>query len=227
MGFTRFAVYYVPPRDSDLARFGAAWLGWDIDGAEPVDQPDIPGLEPITRQPRRYGFHGTLRAPFRLAEGVSAAAVAAKLDELTEVCAPAQGGGLELARIGGFLALVPVSGGSGPDGIGRIAAACLRATDPLRAPPGAQELARRRRARLSPRQEALLQRWGYPYVLDQFRFHLTLTGPLPEAGIGLWRQRLAERLPVLPVPFRLHSIALVGERPDGRFETIRRFALRG
>ena len=44
-----------------------------------------------------------------------------------------------------------------------------------RAPPDEAELARRRQAKLSPRQEANLARWGYPYVFEEWRFHVTLT----------------------------------------------------
>ena len=53
---------------------------------------------------------------------------------------------------------------------------------PFARPPGAAELERRRKAGLSAAQEKMLLRWGYPYVLDEFRFHLTLTGRLQPEG---------------------------------------------
>ena len=31
---------------------------------------------------------------------------------------------------------------------------------------------------VTERQASNLDRWGYPYVFDDFRFHMTLTGPL-------------------------------------------------
>ena len=34
---------------------------------------------------------------------------------------------------------------------------------------------------LTPRQRGYLERWGYPYVMEDFRFHMTLTGRL-DAG---------------------------------------------
>ena len=36
---------------------------------------------------------------------------------------------------------------------------------------------------LTDRQEALLTQWGYPYVMEEFRFHITLTGALDPAHL--------------------------------------------
>jgi hypothetical protein len=99
--------------------------------------------------------------------------------------------------------------------------------DAFRAPPDESELAKRRKAGLSARQEAMLTRWGYPYVMDDFRFHLTLTGRLPRADRRRVAALIEARLPPLPAPFALDEVALVGERPDGFFELIERAALKG
>jgi hypothetical protein len=82
---------------------------------------------------------------------------------------------LEVRRLGGFIAVVPTEPSAA---LADLAAATVAALDPFRAPPSEAELARRRKARLSDRQEALLMKWGYPYVMEEFRFHLTLTGRL-------------------------------------------------
>ena len=70
--FARYAVYYTP-EPGPLADFGAAWLGWDIATGAEVAHPDLPGLPrpvaELTATPRKYGFHGTVKPPFRLAEG--------------------------------------------------------------------------------------------------------------------------------------------------------------
>lgn len=73
----------------------------------------------------------------------------------------------------------------------------------------------------------MLQTWGYPHVMEEFRFHLTLSGRLPKAGLDNWPRFLGARLPVLPAPFRMHEVALVGERPDGYFQLIRPYRLTG
>ncbi|SDW97580.1 putative phosphonate metabolism protein [Ruegeria halocynthiae] len=223
MSYSRFAIFYVPPEGS-LERFGARWLGWDIVQGCKVDQPDLPELHDVTMAPRKYGFHGTLKPPFNLAEGLTFDDVKAAAAKLAAGLAPASCDGLCLTTLGRFLALTPRGD---IDGLRRIAAACVRELDMFRAPPGEAELARRRNARLSPRQEALLTEWGYPYVMDEFRFHMTLTGRLPKNDIPAWIEVLQTHMPSLTEPFIIDQIALCGEREDGRFELLHRFTLTG
>jgi putative phosphonate metabolism protein len=223
MSYSRYAVYYLPS-DPALAAFGASWLGWSVETGRAVPQPAVDGIAAVTETPRRYGFHGTLKPPFRLAAPADPAALEAAVAGLAARLAPARAEGLELARIGAFLALVPRGDASG---IARVAAACVAGLDGFRAPAGPDELARRRAAGLTDRQEALLQRWGYPYVMEEFRFHLTLTGALDSAARDRVAAALAHALPALPAPFLLDAIALVGERPDGRFQLVHRYALTG
>lgn len=223
MSATRFAIYYLPP-DGALAAFGAAWLGWDVATARALAQPDLPRMDEVTSTPRKYGFHGTLKPPFRLADGCDAAGLRAAVSDMAAGCAPAQCDGLRLSRLGRFLALTPEGDGAA---LARVAATCVSELDAFRAPPGSEELARRRTARLTAHQDALLLRWGYPYVMDAFRFHMTLTGKVPSAEIVLWMDRVAARLPDLPAPFVLDQVALVRERGDGRFELLQRYALTG
>ena len=223
MSFVRFAIYYLPPEGA-LADFGAAWLGWDVSAARTAVSPHVHGLDDVTMTPRRYGFHGTLKPPFRLADGMGVEGLRAAVSEMARDCPPAQCDGLELSRLGRFLALTPVGDASE---IARVAATCVSALDTFRAPPGEAELERRRKARLSERQEALLQRWGYPYVMEEFRFHMTLTGRLPQDRIDHWMELATAHLPPLPAPFVMDEVALVGERQDGRFELIQRYTLTG
>lgn len=223
MSYARFAIYYVPP-DGPLSEFGAKWLGWDVVTGREVPGFDVPGLHDITMTPRKYGFHGTLKPPFRLKEGQTLEALEAAVSDLAAALSPAVCGELTLTQLGQFLALTPF----GPlDGLQRIAEACVRDLDGFRAPASEAELARRRKAGLSTRQEALLAEWGYPYVFEEFRFHLTLSGGLPESGASDWKDALQGHLPNLPMPFVVDQIALCGERQDGRFELIHRYTLTG
>jgi uncharacterized protein DUF1045 len=75
--------------------------------------------------------------------------------------------------IAGFVAVIPQGQAAAVD---RLAADCVTRFDRFRAPMTADEKARRTAAGLSAAQSANLERWGYPYVLDEFRFHMTLTG---------------------------------------------------
>lgn len=223
MTYSRFAIYYLPPAGA-LADFGAAWLGWDVACGCDAVQPDVTGLDDITMTPRKYGFHGTLKPPFRLAEGTTADDLKAAVAEVTANCPATHCDGLALTALGGFLALTPQGD---TDGLRHVAGTYVQQLDRFRAPPNEAELARRRNAGLTPRQEALLADWGYPYVMDEFRFHLTLSGRLDAKAIARWTQVLEPRLPPLPAPFVVDAVALCGERQDGRFEQIQRYALSG
>lgn len=222
--YSRYAVYYAPP-PGPLAAFGAAWLGWDAVNGRDVAQPDLGlPLERITRTPRKYGFHGTLKPPFRLAEGRRAEALIDGLGEIAAGLPPVKQAGLRLARLGQFLALVP-SGETAA--LAELAARVVRGLDDFRALPEPAELERRRAVGLSKRQEALLDRWGYPYVLEEFRFHLTLTGRLDDPMAARTEEALETALAgLLPVPFEIRDLCLFGEgAEDGRFRLISRVRL--
>ncbi|MCB1334728.1 MAG: DUF1045 domain-containing protein [Roseivivax sp.] len=220
-GYSRYAIYYLPPK-GPLAQFGASWLGWDAASGAPVPQPE--GAAAMTADPSKYGFHGTLKPPFRLAGHRTAEDLKQAVAILAARHAPVRCGPLRLSRLGRFLALVP-SGET--EALAQLASACVTGLDDFRGPPAPTELERRRKAGLSQRQEALLLRWGYPYVLDQFRFHLTLTGRLPADTIAQAEQRIAGLMPSLPEAFAIDSLCLCGERQDGRFELVHRYALTG
>ena len=109
-----------------------------------------------------------------------------------------------------------------------LAAAAVARFDRFRVPSEPAELARRRAQRLTARQEALLQRWGYPHVMEEFRFHMTLTGALPEADLAAVEAALASVLaPLLPAPFIVDALTLLGADGEGRFHQIARVPLTG
>jgi len=227
----RYAVYFAPEPGSVLARFGASWLGYDVATGEARVQPVVTGIDPehryaITAEPRRYGFHATLKPPFYLAEGTGAEAlddaVAALAGRIVAFEAPP----LQLSRISGFLALTL----SAPCAeMLRLADRCVEALDAFRAPPAEAELARRRRASLTPRQDALLGRWGYPYVMEEFRFHLTLTARLGAAEGETVSAALAPLVaPFCEVPLKIDAISLFHQPQDAApFRLLRRYALTG
>ena len=219
----RFAVYYAPDSGA-FADAGARWLGWDPVAGTPVAQPETgPDLAAVTTDPRRYGFHGTLKPPFRLADGTDLAALQAAMAGLAHSLAPVQLPGLAFGVPMGFLALVP-TGNTQP--LRDLAAAVVERLDPFRAPLTAAEIARRKPHLLTPRQRQLLDRYGYPHVMEHFRFHLTLTGPLTQAlQAGLMNLAQAHFAPHLPTPFRVADLCLFGEAEDGRFHLMQRYPL--
>jgi len=210
-----------------LARFGAAWLGWDSVRGVPVTHPDVPGLEvgKITARSRKYGLHGTLKAPFRLASNREQADLIAAADALGAQLAPVAIEGLEQSRIGRFLALT-VQGN--PAQLDDLAARCVRWFDPYCAPLTDAEVTRRRKARLSARQELMLQTWGYPFVMEDFRFHITLTDSMPQDELSRVQDALNTLLPaILPRPFFIDAITVMRSDAQGRFHQIHRTPLSG
>ncbi|SNS52967.1 DUF1045 domain-containing protein [Tropicimonas sediminicola] len=227
-GFTRYALYYAPPPGA-LADFGAAWLGWDPRGGRKVARTTLPGLPmpvaKITEPPHRYGLHATLKPPFRLAPGFDVSELHNAVEALASSLEPVMVDGLRLDRIDGFLALVPEGD---PTPLALLAARVVEALDAFRAVPSEAELERRRQAGLSHRQEVLLQQWGYPYVMEEYRFHLTLSGPLPDEEAEEIETLLSPVLePILPAPLRIRDICLFGEGQDGRFHNLHRYTLNG
>jgi putative phosphonate metabolism protein len=226
----RYAVYFVPDPVSPLARFGAAWLGYDVaTGAHAVQSTRAIAperLAAITAEPRRYGFHATLKPPFALAEGVAADTLDRAVAILAAENAAVMAGKLRLACISGFWALML----SEPcPALDRLAERCVVKLDRFRAPPSVAELTRRRQAGLSAAQNALLERWGYPYVMAEFRFHMTLTERLDRdegAGVGRALALLVE--PLCQTPLAIDAISLFHQtRRDAPFRLMRRYALSG
>ncbi|MDH6260307.1 DUF1045 domain-containing protein [Bradyrhizobium sp. BR13661] len=179
-GFPRYAIYFAAGADDALSRFGAGLLGYD---AYTGDELPFPGdalhvaadWRDITTDPRKYGFHGTLKAPMALALGRTEA-------ELTAACATFAGKARPIPvirpivdSISGFIAVIPAEP---VEVLQQLAADCVRDFDCFRPPLTAEDRARRKPEKLTERQRDYLDRWGYPYVMEEFRFHMTLTGRL-------------------------------------------------
>ena len=222
-GWRRFAVYYTP--EGGLARWGAAWLGWDPVAGREVPQRRVPGLDlaAATAAPRRYGFHATMKAPFRPAEGVTPTALAAALARFCAGEPPvALAGGLIPARLGGFVALVPARDS---EALTALESRLVEALDRFRASPTADEIARRIPERLTPAERENLRRWGYPWVRELFRFHMTLSDSVDTAQTDRILAALRLQLPPLPDPFPIDALSLMGEDAEGRFHLIARHPL--
>jgi hypothetical protein len=172
----RAALYWAPAANDPLWALGTAWLGRNPETNMQVVHPAITGIEELTADARHYGLHGTLRPPMQLATDQHAFVAAARTIAVSSQSFALPP--LTLRTIDGFLALVLAHE---CPAMRALADLCVRATEPHRRPASDAELARRRAAGLSPHQEMLLQRWGYPYVMEEFRFHVTLTRRLSAA----------------------------------------------
>jgi len=225
----RFALYAAPAADHPLHDIAAHWLGWDPETGTEYPAAPAAGLPAariaeLTADPRIYGFHGTLKPPFFMAEGCDEGQLIMALERFAaarrSLHLP-----LKPAALGSFLALRPAS--AIPE-LDALAADCIRDFDRFRAPPSEKELARRRAAGLSARQEAYLQQWGYPYVLEEFRMHFTLTGKIADAAE---RSLLLDHLTALTAPALRKDVPLteiclfVQSDPAARFRIAGRYRL--
>lgn len=228
----RFALYAAPSADNPLHKFAAEWLGWDPETGESHPAKPAAGLSAeriaaLTAEPRRYGFHGTLKPPFRLAEGCDEGQLIVALERFTLPRKPVHLPPLKLAQIGSFLALRPAM--PCPE-IDTLATDCVRDFDRFRAAPSEKELARRRAAGLSERQEKYLAAWGYPYVMEEFRLHFTLTGQIEDAAEreAVFRYLEAKTTPLARESFVVDELCLfVQPASDQPFRIVGRYPFGG
>jgi 2'-5' RNA ligase len=231
----RYAVYLAPEPSSALWRFGCDVLGRDALTGErrsgfAIDGLDAEGWRERTAEPRRYGFHATLKAPFRLKDGASADALFDAVAALAGALQPFEAGPLGVSTIAAakdraFLALTPLA--PSPD-LARLESAVVRALDPFRAPLDEAERSRRDPQRLSPRQRETFETWGYPFALDEFRPHFTLTNALTDAeafaAALAWHFARRVASPVLRVDA---LVVFAQQSAGGDFAVLRRFPFGG
>lgn len=228
----RYAVYYAPRAGEGLAVVAGQWLGISPEGGRLRRQPTESGFSPdrlaeITADPRIYGFHGTLKAPIALVDGATERdfvdAVGRFAVMLRDVAVPS----MVLAELGSFLAMVPAERCTA---LQDLADRCVVEFDEYRRPADEAELARRRASNLSLRQDALLLRWGYPYVLEEWRFHLTLSGRIEDAAeraavMAILRKRFGG---FVERPLQVRDLCVFRQAAPGRpFTVLARFRLGG
>jgi putative phosphonate metabolism protein len=225
----RYAIYWAPPADCALAQLGERWLGRDAASGSALQQPTLPGLSDaevalITAEPRRYGLHATLKPPFHLASPCGLADLETRLAWFAKTQPRFRAPPLRVTRLANFLALtLPTPSPA----LHVLAAKCVETFDCFRSVPDGEQLAHRRRSRLTPRQEENLCRWGYPYVMDEFRFHVSLTGSIKRDTADHLLPILAEYFAVsTTVPLDIGEITLFVEPgPGAPMRIVRRYSL--
>jgi len=209
----RFALYYAPARDSFLWQRAEDWLA----------QPD---LQPISVSARRYGFHATIKAPMALADGTDRAGLEMALADFARTHRPVALTGLAVTPIEGFLALTTTPQ---PQALTDFAATVVTAFERFRMPLEPAARARRLRAPLSARQIELVDEYGYPYVLEQFQFHMTLTDRLEATPLAAMQRRAADWFAeALRTPILLDRLVLFYEaEPGAEFRRLDDYVLVG
>ena len=214
----RVALYYAPPITDPLHAAASAWLGRDAETNAPARQPDLPDIAAITQDARGYGFHATLKAPMRLAEGVTWDRFVAEAETLAAGIRPFDLPPLSVQDLHGFLAIRETEPSHALQALSDL---CVAGVDHLRAPLSEAELAKRRKNTLPPVQEALLSRWGYTYVFGEFFFHMTLTRRLSAAEKAIYLPAAtAHFAAVLDQPRRVTDLAIFTQAAPGAPFTI-------
>jgi hypothetical protein len=227
----RYAVYFVPAADSSLYRFGSSVLQYDCYTGRrlaPPEEcaPDAATWRKATEEPRRYGFHATLKAPFRLAPSCTETQLVSALRSFAALGRKAAAIEPEIRMLSGFTALLPARESAAVDA---LAADCTTIFDAFRAPMSPQERARRLASGLNPGQIENLDRWGYPYLFADFRFHMTLTGKIAadrrEPMVATLRRAFARMCGTDPIA--IDRLALVRQQvPEEAFRVLDHVPLR-
>ncbi|MBY4629922.1 DUF1045 domain-containing protein [Rhizobium croatiense] len=214
----RYAICFTPPASDPLSLVAANWLGRNVFSGDMLEPPAVRGLgiHEIafhTALPRRYGFHGVLKAPFHLSGDMSESQLLRDLMRFAGTFAPFQISRLEIARLGSFYSLMP----SAPcEQIQYLASAIVQEFDRYRAPLSEADIERSDPDGLSAAQFANLHRWGNPYVMDEFRFHMPVTGSINAVDMPRVEQALRTIfMPVLKEPVMVSNVALMIEEGTG------------
>ncbi|WP_119153332.1 DUF1045 domain-containing protein [Caldimonas tepidiphila] len=181
----RYAFYFAPEPGHPLWEAGCTWLLRDPSRPERRFAEDGVPQRDWIEAPRRYGFHATLKAPMRLRDPAARGALVQAAARLARAHMPFRVPALGIALHRGFLALQPLAPLSRHHPLHRLADGVVTGLDAFRAPPSPEERARQQGKGLAPRQQALFERWGYPWVLDAWRFHITLSDELPPQQLGV------------------------------------------
>ncbi|WMT79030.1 DUF1045 domain-containing protein [Bradyrhizobium sp. Ash2021] len=228
--YPRYAIYYAPAPGSVLDRFGADLLGYDAYRGDDLPFPgDVtlarPDWRDLTQDPRKYGFHATLKAPMALAPGRTEAELAAACESFAATARSIPMIEPVVGSISGFIAVMLAKPSTE---LVQFVGDVTREFDSFRAPLTAGDRARRNPEKLTPRQCEYLDRWGYPYVMEEFRFHMTLTGRLDEARRVPVMAMLRDRFSAIGLKtLAIDRIALFRQdHADARFRIIQHCAVK-
>ncbi len=231
----RIAAFFAPRPEHLLWRTGSQWLGRDASCRAASLLASCPVSASVVQAPRRYGFHATFKPPFELRPGIDAGQVGEQTRKLAARLAPFEMPRLSVQWLNGFLALRPVSPQDpGVAALVKTAAEVVRGLDPLRQPASAAQIAARQQGGLTTLEQSMLSQWGYPYVLDAWRFHMTLTGRIPDqpefagARADVFNQAQLYFADSLREPLHCEDICLFVEpKPGTEMHVWQRIALTG
>ena len=224
--YKRYAIYYVPSENSELDLFGKCWLGWDpYKGVETTKSdlsklPSFKKFSSLVLTPKQYGFHGTIKAPFRLKNEYTYNDLENKVREISKQIHSFYFDQLIIKKLGNFIGLIPTNNLK----INAVSNKFVEELDYLRDELSESEIKKRKPHKLTSNQKQMLFKWGYPYVFDEFKFHLTLTSKLNVVEIDdVLRslQNILKQVNLNKISF--NNICIFGQKSDEKFYFVQRF----
>ena len=223
--YKRYAIYYAPIENPELDLFGKCWLGWDPYKGEETTKSDLSKLTSFKKfsslvlTPKQYGFHGTIKAPFRLKNEYTYNDLENKVREISKQIQSFHLDKLVIKKLGNFIALTPSKNLKVND----VSNKFVEGLDFLRDDLSEDEIKKRNPHKLSFNQKKKLFKWGYPYVFNEFKFHLTLTGKLRIEEIDnvyKYLQTILKSVNLRKIHFK--SICIFGQKTDEKFYFIKK-----
>ncbi len=223
--YKRYAIYYAPIENPELDLFGKCWLGWDPYKGEETTKSDLSKLPSFKKfsglvlTPKQYGFHGTIKAPFRLKNKYTYSDLENKVREISKQIQSFHLDKLVIKKLGNFIALTPSKNLKVND----VSNKFVEGLDFLRDDLSEDEIKKRHPHKLSFNQKKMLFKWGYPYVFNEFKFHLTLTGKLRIEEIDnvyKYLQTILKSVNLRKIHFK--SICIFGQKTDEKFYFIKK-----
>ena len=224
--YKRYAIYYAPIENPELDLFGKCWLGWDPYKGEETTKSDLSKLPSFKKfsslvlTPKQYGFHGTIKAPFKLKNEYTYNDLENKVREISKQIHSFYFDQLIIKKLGNFIGLIPTNNLK----VNAVSNKFVEELDYLRDELSENEIKKRKPHKLTSNQKQMLFKWGYPYVFDEFKFHLTLTSKLNVVEIDdVLRslQNILKQVNLNKISF--NNICIFGQKSDEKFYFVQRF----
>jgi hypothetical protein len=228
MAFPRYAICFAPEQGSALEAVAHAWFGRDSSGTVIARQSAVAGvsrerIEQLTRMSASFGMHGTLKPPFELMPHATEKGLLTVAEVIAKSWAPFEIPPLELGEVGFIISLMPESSSTALE---NLATMCVRAFDGFRLPLSEAEEHAYKRRRLTVHQRQMLEHWGYPYVMEEFDFHLSMTDYVHDdtERAAIMKAVEAATAPVLHKPLIMRELTVFRQKAaDAPMSIIARF----
>ena len=233
--YSRYAIYYAPPKESSLEEFGRYWFGWDPLNAKLINNKHrinylnrfgIKNLINIDKNvliPKKYGFHGTLIPPFKLNKNYSTNTLFKKTEEIAKKFKKFKFYKFKLKKINNFYAFVQ---NKKNNNINKLSNRLVRELFKFRSPLTKKEIDRRNPSKLSKLQLSILYKWGYPYLMSEFNFHMTLASEVTGNKLYSELKKIEKNKEIILNEINnFDKIYIFGENQKGMFENLENFSL--